>query len=77
MLNTDTRPHDVLPICDVDSVGVELVAGPSAVTRIMPGETEIFRCVLEDFADPPDGFGRPASVRLEVFVGNQSQITPI
>ena len=75
--NTASRPYDVLPICDVDSVGVELVAGPSVATRIMPGESAQFRCVLEDFADPPDGFSRPASVRLKVFVGGQTQIAQV
>ena len=75
--NTATEPYDVLPICDVDSVGVELVAAPSEVTRIMPGESAQFRCVLEDFADPPDGYARPASVRLEVFVGGQSKVAQV
>ncbi len=67
----ESRP--VMPICELNTPGLQLAETPAGPRLVAPGETARFVCIVRDVGDPPDAFAEQAVGRLVVRFGGQEQ----
>lgn len=71
--NISNQTQKVLPYCEVELTGVEIVNPPKTAKTIEPGKSDIFTCGLRDFDDPPDGTKKGVTVKFTVTVNGQKE----